>query len=184
MWLILLDASGSMGDVFEGTSSFRGRTHLTEAAVKLQAAKEALLEHLEGLGSATQIAIFEFRESATLCYTGPSDDLGSVRAVLDGIEPGGGTDAAAALRAARDHIDAHTQEVVFRVLIIADGLSDAAAAELAGRDLLARRVPIDFVLIDVTPKGEDLARKVSGSVGTVRGGMPLAMPGPQCAPRL
>jgi len=137
MWLILLDASGSMGNPFEGGASFSGRQRTTLAQIKIDAAREALILHLRGLGEATQAAIFAFRSSAELIYDGSTADVARIEAVLDGVEATNGTDIAAALVAARDHADAQTDHPVFRVLLISDGLSDPVAAESASRELLS-----------------------------------------------
>lgn len=167
MWLILLDASGSMANPFEGAASFEGRQRATSTEVKIDAAREALILHLQGLGEATQAAIFAFRSSAELVYDGSTADTVRIKAVLDGIEATNGTDVAAALLTARDYVDAQAQHPVFRILVISDGLSDAAAAEAASKELLSRRIPIDVILIDPSEKGNELARRVAGAYGSV-----------------
>jgi hypothetical protein len=167
MWLILLDASGSMADPFEQSAPFAGRQRVTATQTKIDAAKEALLLHLKGLGVATRVAIFAFRDTAELLYDGSTADIPQIHTVLDQIDANGGTNVASALTAARDHLDAQTDQFMFRVLLISDGLSSAAPAEAASKDLLDRRVPVDIILIDPSEKGNELARHVAGAVGSV-----------------
>jgi len=167
MWIILLDASGSMADPFEGTAAFSGRQRGTQARIKFEAAREALVLHLQGLGEPTQTAIFAFTSEAQLIYEGSSGNLNRITTVLAGVTPANGTDVAVALKAASDHIRARAGEPVVRVLLISDGLSDSTPAEAASKALLARRVPVDVILIDPTEKGNELARRVAGSYGSV-----------------
>ena len=51
MWIILLDKSGSMSEAFKGALDFSGRTRLTDEKIKIDAAKQALIEHLSGIGN-------------------------------------------------------------------------------------------------------------------------------------
>src|SRR5262249_40656318 len=167
MWLILLDASGSMADPFGAGTEFSGRTRATKSRFKIDAAKESLVLHLRGLGVTTEAAIFAFRDQAELIYEGPSAQDGEIKSALDHVKPDGGTNIAAALTAARDHVDAHLDRPIIRVLLISDGLSDAGAAEDAAVELQKRRVPIDAILIDPSDKGEQLVRRVVGASGSV-----------------
>jgi von Willebrand factor type A domain len=86
MWLILLDASGSMSNPFEAAAQFAGRQRSTLAQTKIDVAREALVLHLQGLGEATRVAIFAFRNTAELVYDGPSDDAVQIRTVLDAVD--------------------------------------------------------------------------------------------------
>jgi hypothetical protein len=167
MWLILLDASGSMGDPFGGAAEFSGRTRVTDTRVKIDSAKESLVLHLRGLGATTEAAIFVFRDHAELIYEGSSARNEQIMSALEPVKPSGGTSIAAALAAARDHIDAHLDRPFIRVLLISDGLSDAAAAEATAVELQKRRVPIDAILIDPSDQGEELTRRVVGAYGSV-----------------
>ncbi len=167
MWIILLDASGSMANPFEGAAEFAGRQRTTLTQIKIDAAREALVLHLQGLGEATQAAIFAFRSTPELVYDGSTADIARIKTTLNGIEAKNGTDISTALMAARDHVGSHPNHPVFRVLLISDGLSDPEAAEAASRELLSRRIPVDIILIDASDKGNDLARRVVGQFGSV-----------------
>lgn len=167
MWILLLDASGSMGDPFAGSAEFTGRMRGTGVKIKIDAAREALSLHLRGLGAATEARLFAFRDTAELIYTGSSADVPAIEAALARVQPSGSTDVATALGAALGEVAAHPSSPVIRVLLISDGLSDPATAVDASRALLQLRIPIDVVLIDPTEKGLDLARKVAGGFGSV-----------------
>ncbi|MET3973177.1 VWA domain-containing protein [Bradyrhizobium sp. S3.9.1] len=169
MWLILLDASGSMADPFSGTGEFAGRTRQSKSTLKIDAAKESLVIHMRGLGQATEAAIFVFREEAELIYEGLSSQSSKIEKTLAAVEAGGGTDIAAALTVASRHVDAHPDHPLVRVLLISDGLSNASAAEIAAAELRKRRVPIDAILIDPNEQGEELIRRVIGGLGSVSG---------------
>lgn len=167
MWILLLDASGSMGEPFAGSAAFAGRVRETAAKIKIDAAREALTLHLRGLGAATEARVFAFRDAAELIYSGSSSEIPAIEAALARVQPSGGTDVAAALAAALDEVKAHSNVPVVRVLLISDGLSDPAAAQDASRRLLQLRIPVDVVLIDPSDKGLDLARRVAGEFGSV-----------------
>ncbi|MBR1194113.1 VWA domain-containing protein [Bradyrhizobium sp. AUGA SZCCT0160] len=169
MWLILLDASGSMADPFSSTSEFAARTRQSKSTVKIDAAKESLILHMRGLGQATETAIFVFRDEAELIYEGLSSQNSKIEATLATVKAGGGTDIAAALTAVSRHVDAHPDQPLIRVLLISDGLSSVDAAESAAAELRKRRVPIDAILIDPSEPGEELIRRVIGGLGSVSG---------------
>src|SRR5262245_56932308 len=101
-----------MANPFEAATQFAGRQRSTLAQIKIDAAREALVLHLQGLGEETQAAIFAFRNTAELVYDGPSDDAVQIRTVLDAVEVTNGTDVAAALLAARDHANSLPTEPV------------------------------------------------------------------------
>src|SRR5687768_12640049 len=124
MWLLLLDRSSSMADPFRGTGEFAGRTRTTEAASKLAAAKDAIWEHLLGLGSEARVVIVAFNHQANVVFDGLSSDHTRIRACLDGIDAGGNTDIAAALTRALQAVKRAPNERVFRTLVVSDGLSD------------------------------------------------------------
>lgn len=169
MWIILLDRSGSMGETFSGNIEFSGRTRQTEAVLKLNAAKEALLLHLAGLGSNTRVALFAFNSVASLIYEGYSNHLGSIQQALDTLQANNGTDIAAALNEVGEYIRTVSGVPIFRILVITDGLSEHAPAQQAAYLVTKQGAVIDVILIDPTEKGEDVARAIAihGSVSAV-----------------
>ncbi len=166
MWIILFDHSGSMGDPFTGKKEFTGRSKTSKAAIKLDAAKQALLEHLRGLGSPSDIALIEFTSSASAVFDGSSDDLKGIQHVLDSLQAEDGTDISAALDLAAEYERTIQNILTVRVLVISDGLSDRERAETAARKLAARRVIIDLILIDPTEEGEAVARAITAWNGS------------------
>ena len=134
---------------------------------KIDAAREALLLHLDSLGQATQVTILAFATIAEPIFEGASNDSAAIRAALAAVEPNGETDIAAALRAAKTRLDAHPADLLARILLISDGLSDAAEAAEAAADLQRGRIPIDAILIDTAEAGTDLIRRVVGASGSV-----------------
>lgn len=176
MWLILLDHSGSMGDPFSGKVEFAGRTRESHAAIKLEAAKEALLEHLQGLGTPSRVALIEFTSTASIVFDGQSDDRAGIQQVLDALEPVNGTDIAAALDKAAEYVGGVKDALTMRVLVVSDGLSDLESAKAAAGRLAAQKAVIDVILIDPTTDGEAIARAiaVSGSVSAVTSAKELA----------
>ncbi len=160
MWIILLDCSGSMGDPFSGRSTFEGRATPAKADIKLTAAKAALLERLPGLGH-TAVALFAFTEKSSLVFEGLANEHPRIRAVLDTLNPNDGTDIAAALNAAFTYAESRPDEIILRLLVISDGLSDLEAAQRAAQYLAQRGAIIDVILIDPTDKGEAVARAIA-----------------------
>lgn len=161
MWIILLDRSGSMGQPFSGKSEFAGRSRQSQSAVKLDAAKEALREHLLGLGSPSPIALFEFTSTASLIFEGMSHDSIGIQQALDRLSANNGTNIAAALTKAFEYANQVQGVSIFRILIISDGLSSQEPAERAARQLESRPSLIDAILIDPTSDGEAVARAIA-----------------------
>jgi hypothetical protein len=161
MWIILLDHSGSMARPFEGKQDFAGRSTTSEARLKLEAAKAALLEHLPGLGTPDRVVLFEFTDSTSVVFEGMSTDTEGIQKALDAIVAGGDTDLAKALRAAEAHAHSHVKARLFRVLVISDGLSEEEPAAAAATSLAAAGAIIDVILIDPTDEGESVARRIA-----------------------
>lgn len=161
MWIILLDHSGSMGNPFGGKSEFAGRSRKSRAAVKLDAAKETLIDHLSGLGTPNRIALFEFTSTASLIFDGMSNDRVGVQTALDSLHAENGTDISAALIEAGYFVQKTRNVPIFRLLVISDGLSDRTQAEQAANDLIKKGVVIDVILIDPTDDGEQVARAIA-----------------------
>ncbi|WP_413989983.1 TIR domain-containing protein [Labrys okinawensis] len=158
-----------MADPFGGTVTTGGRQRTTQAKTKIDAAREALLLHLDSLGQATQVTILAFTTSTEPIFEGASNDTAAIRTALAGVEPHGGTDIAAALRAAKAGLDIHPADLLARILLISDGLSDATEAAEAAAELQRARIPIDAILIDTEEAAIDLIRRVVGASGSVTG---------------
>ena len=175
MWHILLDHSGSMGGSFTGRtnpSEIRGRVRVSRQSIKLDAAKESLLEHLEGLPTVEPLTILGFTSATSTIFRGDTSQVRSARRALTEVEPTNGTDIAQALRHSRHLLATAESQRLIRVLVITDGLSDAADARLAARELdqaVDGPVVIDVILIDHTDKGDATARAIAlrGSVQSV-----------------
>jgi hypothetical protein len=169
LWIIVLDRSDSMGRPFKGTGEFAGRTRESDAATKLDAAKQAILEHLRGLGTPARVALIAYNGAAELLYDGPSGAQAQIEQALDAIQASGSTNTASALQLAASTVDAALDERLFRALVVTDGEDDLASAAAAATALANRGVIIDVTLIDPTDKGEAVARAIAqyGSVSAV-----------------
>jgi von Willebrand factor type A domain/TIR domain len=169
MWLILLDRSESMGRPFTGTGEFPGRTRRSEAAVKLEAAKQAIVDHLRGLAAPARVVVIAFNNTAKVVYDGPSSTQAEIEQAIDPIQASGGTNTAAALSLAAATVDAAPDERLFRAFVVTDGEDDLAPAAAAATALASHGVIIDVTLIDPTPKGDAVARAIArdGTVSAV-----------------
>src|SRR4051812_12341225 len=116
-WIVLLDHSSSMGNPFNGKRSVEVRSRSTQESVKLAAAKRELLRHMQSLGKQPVILI-GFTSTASLIFTGQSDDDPEIRRALDALRAENGTDIAAALDFATQQLGASA----YHVLVITDGL--------------------------------------------------------------
>jgi hypothetical protein len=163
MWIVLLDHSGSMGDPFGGEAAFAGRARPSEAATKLEAAKEALLADLSGLGPSTRIALIAFTEQPSLRFEGLCSQVDEIRTQLDLLHPEDGTDIGNALDFAARYLEGRPEDAgARRALVISDGLSDLADARAAAERLVAASsVVIDAILIDPSEEGEQVARAIA-----------------------
>jgi hypothetical protein len=151
-----------MGEPFSGKTEFAGRTRKTEAAIKLEAAKTELLRSIASLASPTPIALFEFTSSASLIYEGMSNDHAAIKSALDALTANDGTDIAAALDKASEYATKLANTPIIQVLVISDGLSHLAPAQVAAQRFAQQRtVIINVILIDPTDDGEQVARAIA-----------------------
>jgi hypothetical protein len=135
----------------------------------LEAAKGALLEHLQGLGSPTKIGLIEFTSTASVIFEGESNDVAGIKKVLDALTPRNGTEIAAALDQASAYLNKVQDALIIRVLVVSDGLSDRKSAGVAADRLVKKGAVIDVILIDPTSEGEAVARAIAinGTVSAV-----------------
>jgi len=159
-----------MGEPFRGKTAqeFSGRARVSQAEIKLDAAKESLLEHLSSLGSPSRVVLVEFTSRASVIFDGLSNNRDELQRVLDTLEPDNGTDIAVALNTARRHIQ--LKDIPrFSVLVISDGLSNLEPAEEEAQQLARNTEIINVILIDPTDEGESVARAIIATTiyGTV-----------------
>jgi hypothetical protein len=163
MQIALLDVSGSMGQAFEGEAGFDGLVEPTRHAVKLDAAKEALLAHMAGLGRPDRIAVIAFSTHTNTIYDGSTSDRAALSHSLNSLRAGGGTDIARALGEAQ-RVAQGAEAALIRVMVVTDGLADEKEAEEAARRFVvgtAFPVIIDVILIDPTSAGEAVCRGIA-----------------------
>ena len=142
------------------------RTRTTESAVKLEAAKDVLLAEIGRLEGQFPVVIFGFTDHATLLYEGEAGRHEDIKAALDLLRAGGGTNIAAALDAAADHKSGRPQAAVPRILLISDGKSDRVEAKRAARRCVYElSMGIHFILIDPTEAGEAFVKEVVEPLG-------------------
>ena len=167
MWIVLVDHSGSMGEPFQASDDSSRRARVTDAEIKLQAAKEVLRKswELKDAFPDMSIAIFAFTSVASLAYQGPVADLPAIDRALDALSPHNGTDIAAALNAAADYKAGLTETGLAELVLISDGKSDRVQAMAAARRCLEQGLPLRMFLIDPTEEGKGFARDVVRGVG-------------------
>ncbi len=158
-----------MGDPFEQTSEApTRRTRVSDAEIKLDAAREVLREEVRELQQTDpvmRLTIFAFTEQVALIYDGPVGDLQAIDRALNVLRPEDGTDIAAALNAAADHQVRHTSRGLTHLMLISDGQSDRVAAMAAARRCLERNIALSMLLIDPTAEGKAFALDVVRGVG-------------------
>jgi von Willebrand factor type A domain len=168
MWIILLDHSGSMGQPFTGKreSEFAGLSRVSEAKIKLDAAKHALLQHLRTLPPG-DITLIEFTSTASVVFEGASNDLKGIQKVLDSLYAEDGTDISVALDEITRYIlrkKLGDRQKNHQVLVISDGLSDRNTASESAIGLAEMGVigSLTLILIDPTDEGEAVAQAIRG----------------------
>lgn len=174
LWAILLDSSGSMGSPFAGGHEFPGHVETGRYGVKLDAAKDRLLKELYGLGD-SDVAVISFNDDPSLVYLGPATAKEEIRLAIEPISAAGNTNIAAALRFALNHVIRRGMHTYTSVLLISDGLSTAGDPYSAADEYRIAGVPVSTIVIDPTPEGELLARRIShgGRVSAVASGQAL-----------
>lgn len=171
MWIVLLDRSDSMGEPFSASPDSRSRRErLTDAEIKLVAAKEILLEEIGELarsvsGRSVPVVIFAFNSDTEQIFAGTAGEQSTVASRLSAVEADNGTNIAHALDAAADYKVKQGSSSVVRIVLISDGKSNVTEAVQAAQRCLNLSVGIHFILIDPTDEGKEFAREVVGAVG-------------------
>jgi len=155
-----------MGQPFTGKreSEFAGLSRVSEAKIKLDAAKNALLQHLQTLPPGN-ITLIEFTSTASVVFEGASNDLKGIQQVLDSLYAEDGTDISVALDEITRYIlrkKLGDGQKNHQVLVISDGLSDRNTAGESANRLAEMRVigALILILIDPTDEGEAVARAI------------------------
>ncbi|MFY9315098.1 MAG: VWA domain-containing protein [Burkholderiales bacterium] len=160
LWVVLLDASSSMGESFSSDYQFAGHVDTGAYATKIEAAKDRLLKELHGLGD-SHVAVISFSDSAELVCRGSAASPNQFRPAIEGITADGRTNIAAALRLALYDVIRQTSFDYVSILLISDGLSNVGDPIAAADECRTDKVPISTILIDPTPEGENLAKAIS-----------------------
>jgi von Willebrand factor type A domain len=163
LWLVLIDVSGSMGSPLTNKGDFSGFVEFSSSRSKLEAAKDALLRQVAGLGPDTDVAIITFSDTASLVYIGSplnTQETQEVRRQVEPLTPGAGTNIASALDFARQVPHSHGYKIA-TALIITDGLSNIEDSVSSARACARQGICINTILIDVSPEGETVARAIS-----------------------
>lgn len=166
MWVVLLDQSGSMGDPFASASHLDDRrVRRTEQEIKLDAAKESILIELSR-NPDMPVAIFGFTTTARLIYEGAAGDSFAIGTNLARVAARGGTDIAAALDAAAAWAGPpQDRPTVTSIILVSDGLSNAAAAAAAADRCRTASLAIYVILIDPDDDTAALAARLARLTG-------------------
>lgn len=162
MWIVLLDNSASMASSFENEYEPHGRVETVHSPNKLDAAKRALLKHLNTIAHQERVVLCTFNgEPTCLGQDFRASDLSPIETCLSRVVPFDGTDLARALQFCRQYITSSGA----KTLIVSDGLTDAADAIGQAVSLAENGVTIFFILIDPAPATEGLAREITARSG-------------------
>lgn len=161
LWTILIDVSGSMNDGFSGSGKPTGLVEKGNWRRKLDAAKDILYQQTSSLFE-TEVAIIKFNNNAELIYKGKPTDDKKIRDRIYSLSAGGGTNIASGLLLALNTLNFERYSAI-TILIITDGLSNEGDPIEAAREIVRKfpSIRISTILIDVTEKGKDIARKIS-----------------------
>jgi len=168
-WILLLDASGSMGSQFTSDYNFSGFVEETEKKNKLEAAKEVLIRQINSLGTDCLITIIQFDSFPEVLFRGRKSEKTIIEFKVSGIEAGGGTNLPEALNLALSECDFKKYYLV-HIILISDGLTNEGNIEETINRLLNKALIIDTILINPSKEGEDIARRISinGRVSAVQ----------------
>ncbi|MEM6315284.1 MAG: vWA domain-containing protein, partial [Planctomycetota bacterium] len=148
--VVILDASGSMGESFPGGDAGRRLD-------KMSVAKDALVAVLETVPAETHVGIVVFSGRGVaqqwVVDLGPVD-LPRVRSALDPIRPKGATPLGAFLKVGADRLlearAAGSEYDTYRLLVVTDG--EAEDQRLVDRhlpDILSRGITVDVIGVDM-----------------------------------
>jgi Ca-activated chloride channel family protein len=163
---VVLDRSGSMND------------HAGEERSKIEAVKAALLQLVGQLGPQDRLAIVLFnREAETLWPSAPlvgSDDCDAdrLRATIEGITAGGGTNIEAGLRRGFEIVAGHSAAEVRsdRVILLTDALPNVGETGEDDFLTLARRYADRGIGLTTLGVGVNFGQELALAISQIRGG--------------
>ena len=156
--LLLIDASGSMGEEIGGGSP----------QIKIDAAKEAAIAALgrAARGGAVEVAVLAFSgdcQDPVPSYQPFTSDVGQLTFFINGLEPGGGTPMADAVLYANRYMahNADRRASQQMIMLLADGQNDCgdigrAIAELRASGTIFRHETIGFGIAPNSQASSDL----------------------------
>ena len=166
--LLLIDASGSMGDPIGSGNS----------EVKIHAAKQAAVAALgraAGSGS-VEVAVLAFSgdcQNPVPRYQDFTRDVGRLTQFINSLQPGGGTPMAEALLFANRymHGNGDTSASTRMIMLLADGQNDCgdvaqAMASLKSGGIIFRHETVGFGITPSSPAAQDL-RQIATQTGGV-----------------
>ena len=166
MWIILLDHSGSMGEPFSGSPDRDSRRiREVDTEIKLNAAKEVLLEEISLLGKDVQVVIFGFTSQARELFSGTAGQREDIQNSIAPLQATNGTSIAASLDAAADYKIQNECKSIPQVVLISDGQSDRSSAKKSARKCAELSMGIHFIPIDPTEQSKAFILEVVGAVG-------------------
>ena len=166
--LLLIDASGSMGDPVGGG----------HPQAKIDAAKQAAAAALgrAARGGSVEVAVLAFsgdRADPVPSYQTFTRDVGQLTAFIEGLQPGGGTPMADALLFANRFMDqnGHAGTSDRMIMLLADGENDCgdisqAMASLKASGVIFRHETVGFGIAPNSPAAQDLREIATHSGGT------------------
>ena len=166
--LLLIDASGSMGDVVGGGNS----------EVKIEAAKRAAADALSraASGGSVEVAVLAFSgdcQNPVPHYQDFTRDVGRLARFIDSLQPGGGTPMADALLFANRFMATNGSASASdrMIMLLADGQNDCgdigqAMAALHASRVIFRHETVGFGIMPNSGAAQDLRQIATQTGGT------------------
>ena len=164
--LLLIDASGSMGDPIGSGSS----------QVKIEAAKQAAIDALAraAQSGSVEVAVLAFSgdcQDPVPRYQDFTDEIGRLTQFIGSLQPGGGTPMADALLFANRYMDQNGDAGASTrmIMLLADGQNDCgdvgqAMAELKASGVIFRHETVGFGITPNSAAAQDL-RQIATQTG-------------------
>jgi len=159
IWVIFIDTSGSMSEPFSATQDYPGLVEKGDFQVKIDAAKDILLKQIRGLRG--EVAVIGFTDQPYLIHRGFSRNIEQFEEKIRGLQAGGGTNIASALRFGTQLENIQNYQVV-SFLMITDGMDNPNLEQVAlDCTKVIPSLRISTILINYTQHGLATAEAIS-----------------------
>ena len=167
--VVLLDHSESMGKTFQEkkANDFSGITQVSNAQIKLDAAKESLIKYISDFKSPKKLILVECSSNASVIFDGLSNNQDEIKEILGSLKTGNGVSLVSAIEIINNYIKDNNYSLV-RSLVISDKPQFLSVLDkLQDLEPTVNNQNIDLILVDPIYQAQKFASSLTDIYGSV-----------------